>query len=36
MKSIKIDLETPQIDLDPKSREILEFLEEIEQIYKKD
>jgi len=34
MKSIKIDWETPQIDVDPKSREILEFLEEIEQIYR--
>jgi hypothetical protein len=36
MKSIKIDWEKPQHGADQKSPEILEFLEEIEQIYRED
>lgn len=36
IKSIKIDWEKPEQDLDHESQEVLSFLEEIEQIYKKD
>jgi hypothetical protein len=36
IKSIKIDWEKPEYEVDPESQEVLSFLEEIEQIYKKD
>jgi adenylate cyclase class IV len=36
MRSIKIDWEKPQQDVDLKRPEILDFLKEIEQIYRED
>ncbi len=36
IKSIKIDWEKPEWDLDPESQKVLSFLEEIEEIYKED
>ncbi len=36
IKSIKIDWEKPERNLDPESQKVLSFLEEIEEIYKED